>query len=392
MTGRASVAVVHPDLSARGGAEAVCLHALEALQDRYDVTLYTLAPVDLAALNDYHGTDAAVPVARVGGAVRRLRDALVALADTDYLGLLDMALLSRLAPRIAADHDVVVGTKNELAVGPPSVQYLHFPAFDRSVVPRRDAEAAGTVSAAYDRVCDLLAGFDPAVLQRPGTVPLTNSEWMRDRIGETYGVEPAVVYPPVAVDAFDGAAWAERDHGFVSVGRLTPDKNVHRTVDIVAGVRDRGHDVHLHLVGPVPDTDYGDGLRERAAGLSFVSVEGAVPRERLVELVCTHRWGIHGKDREHFGMAVAELVAGGTVPFVPDDGGQRAIVGDDRLRYRDAEDAVAAIDGVLSDPATCEALRDHLAGRAAEFGPERFAERLRAAVDRALTAADGADG
>lgn len=53
----ARVAVAHTDLTARGGAEAVCVNVLEALQDHHDVTLFTLVDPDWPALNEFYNAD-----------------------------------------------------------------------------------------------------------------------------------------------------------------------------------------------------------------------------------------------------------------------------------------------------------------------------------------------
>lgn len=50
------IAVVHMDLMAKGGGEAVAMNTIEALQTDHDVTLLTLTDPDLSALNDYFNT------------------------------------------------------------------------------------------------------------------------------------------------------------------------------------------------------------------------------------------------------------------------------------------------------------------------------------------------
>jgi hypothetical protein len=40
----------------------------------------------------------------------------------------------------------------------------------------------------------------------------------------------------------------------------------------------------------------------------------------LEYIVSRHRFGLHGMKGEHFGIAPAELICGGCITFVPDDG------------------------------------------------------------------------
>jgi len=51
------IAVVHEDINAGGGAEAVLANnTLQAVQTRHEVTLFTVTECNLESLNDYHGT------------------------------------------------------------------------------------------------------------------------------------------------------------------------------------------------------------------------------------------------------------------------------------------------------------------------------------------------
>ena len=372
----ARIAVAHTDLMAKGGGEGVCMNVLEALQDDHEVTLLTLTPPDLTELNDYFRTD-------VGDvAVRRppvVADFLDWLDDPRYN--LRNALLNRFVADEREAFDLVVGTDNELSVPGPLVQYIHTPRFARLVVSKRVGED-GFADHAYDRFCWKVGGFDPEEIRSSHL--LTNAEWMADVVQDAHGARPRVVHPPVDTRGFEDRPWDEREPGFVTVGRLASYKNVLQNVEIVDRVRDRGHDVHLHVVGPGYDDEYTRKVKEAAAEREYVSVEGELPREELVELVCDHRYGLHGKRHEHFGMAVAELVAGGALAFVPNNGGQREIVGSDDLTYSTADEAVEKIDRALSNPESARDLRRSGAEIERRYGRERFQREVRAVVDEAL--------
>ncbi|MDS0474560.1 glycosyltransferase [Natrinema sp. 1APR25-10V2] len=162
---------------------------------------------------------------------------------------------------------------------------------------------------------------------------------MANVVQDVYDVHPEVVHPPVDTEGFDPRPWDEREDGFVTVGRLARYKNVAETIRIVDGVRERGHDVHHHVVGPSYDPEYRRELEAMADARDYVTLEGELPREELVDLLCTHRYGLHGKRNEHFGMAVAKFVAAGAIPVIPDNGGQRDIV--DRRRTATASTGVS---------------------------------------------------
>jgi glycosyltransferase involved in cell wall biosynthesis len=375
------IGVVHMDLWSKGGGESVCMNTLEALQADHDVTLLTLTDLDFDELNDYFGTDVRdVTVRRAG----RVAPWLHRRYGVEYY-VLQNALLGRYARRHADEFDLLVSSINELGLEADSVQYVHFP-FDWSVsLDNRDEVFHPSLDgdSLYERLCTAVAGVDPADVRTNAL--LANSAWTADVVEDAYGVRPRVLHPPVNAAEFEPRPWREREQGFVTVGRVERSKRVIELIQVVDGVRDRGHDVHLHVVGPTIDEAYRAELDEMAADRPHVSLEGELPRDELVELVCTHRYGIHGKRFEHFGMAVAELAAGGAIPFVPASGGQRAVVrGRDALCYESVEDAVAKIDRVLDDPALQRELRIDPGEMRRRFGRDRFKAEMRRVVADAL--------
>ncbi|WP_247729045.1 glycosyltransferase family 4 protein [Halovivax limisalsi] len=373
----ARIAVAHTDLAAKGGGEGVCMTVLEALQDGHEVHLLTLTTPDLEELNRYFNTDVDPLPVRRAPVVDRALD----LVDVPLYNLRN-ALLNRHVARHRDEYDLVVSTDNELSPEPPAVQYVHTPRFGRLVVSKRVGED-GFVDHLYDRLSYRAGGYDAERIRR-GRL-LTNSRWMANVVQDVYGVRPRVVYPPVDTSGFDPLPWDEREDGFVTVGRLARYKNVDETIRIVDEVRERGHDVHQHVVGPSYDPDYRRELEAMAADRDHVTIEGELPRADLVELLCTHRYGLHGKRHEHFGMAVAELVAAGAVAFVPDNGGQRDVVDRrDALCYRTPGEAVEQIDDVLSNPDRRREVRLDPARVEARFGRKRFREEMRSIVREAL--------
>lgn len=367
--------MLHNTLDLRGGADAVCLHTCQALERDHRVTLFTLSTTALPALNDLFDTDAA-PRVRSPGWAPALSAAIArtgALARGRFGPQLPLrtALLLRYYRRYADAFDLVVSTANEVPVATPSVQYVHYPQFH--------TRAAGDGDAVLDRIAERLAGMDRRL---PGRATVrANSGWTADVVEQIYGLRPAVLYPPVAAIE-DPLPFEEREPGVVTLGRIAPDKHMLRTIRIVEAVRERGHDVHLHVVGTAAPQyrSYCRRVRAAAADRPWVALETDVPRARIDELLRTHRYAINGKHDEHFGMAVAEFVAAGMVVFAPDGGGQREILdGDPDRLYADADEAVELLDRALSAGAGPSVDADR-------FGIERFRAGIREAVAERLAA------
>ncbi|WP_162224268.1 glycosyltransferase family 4 protein [Halorussus salinus] len=373
------------DLMSKGGGEAVAMNVLEALQDDHDLTVLTLTDPDLRELNDYFDTDvdpAALSVERAG---------LLAPWLNDEFGLkyyvLQNALLGRYARRHGDEYDLLVSTINELGLESNSVQYVHFP-FDWTVSSdERDHIFHPTVEedSLYERLATRVAGVEREDIQQNAL--LANSGWTADVVEDAYGTRPEVLHPPIDTREFEERPWDDREEGIVTVGRIERSKRIKELIRITEGVRERGHDLHLHVIGPTVDDEYRREVQALASGREYVELEGEVPRDELVERICTHKYGIHGKEYEHFGMAVAELAAGGAIPFVPNEGSQHAIVDDrEELLYGSVEDAKAKIAEVAADPDLQRELREPMGPEAIRrrFGRERFQRRIRKVVAEAM--------
>jgi glycosyltransferase involved in cell wall biosynthesis len=379
----ADIAVIHMDLMAKGGGEAVCMHVLESLEEDHDVTLLTLSDPDLDALNDYFRTDVRSITVELAG---RLGPLLHRRYDLGYY-VLQNALLGRYARDRSADFDLQISTINELGLPDDSIEYVHFP-FDWTVAldsELREQIFHPTIDAGglYERLCTWVAGITPESFEE--STVLANSAWTADAVENAYGTRPDVVYPPVDTRGFDDRSWEEREPGFVTIGRIERSKRIRELVEIVDGVREQGVGTHLHIVGPTVDSEYSEEIATMADRRPYVELEGELPRSTLVERVCSHRYGIHGKRHEHFGMAVAELRAGGAIPFVPDTGGPSVIVGDrPEVQFGSPEEAVGKITEVLSRPALQADLRSDPETIRRRFGRERFKKRIASLVDAAL--------
>lgn len=373
----ANIAIFHPDLTLLGGGEAVCMNTLAALERDHDVTLVTMSMPKFETLNEYYNTevtDTAVEQFEPVGTGLRWLGKTVSTVTGRRLVRLQSSILKRVLDR--EEFDLVFSTFNEFSFSRSAVQYIHYPNADTS-------EKSSILQKYYD-LCSVVEGRDDNQIR--GTTLLANSGWTAERVEEVYDLRPKVLYPPVDTSEFERIAWNDREQGFVTIGRIEPSKKLLRTIRIVARLQERGHDVHLHIVGPTTFESYGQKVEKAAEANDFIFLEGKIPRSKLVDLICTHRFGIHGKENEHFGMTVAELVAGGTIPFVPDTGGQCEVVNNmSDLCYTDEDDAVNKIDSVISGSST-EGIRSGLPDVEAKYGRKRFRDDVRNIVCEKLAA------
>jgi glycosyltransferase involved in cell wall biosynthesis len=376
VTRRPRALLVHRGLDERVGGAGVAAWMAQALKDDHAITLLTWRRPDLEAVNRFFGTTLRPADLAVRQPPVTVRAAVDALPAPNYL--LRLAILLRQAKRLAPGFDVAVMGENEADFGPRGVQYVNYPwnLTPRPALERRWYHLPPLV-AAYRELCIRVADFSLERMRQ--TAMLVNSDYIGGLVRARYDLVPRTLYPPV-MGTFPAVPWAERAPAFLCVGRIAPDKELDRVIDILARVRSDRPEVRLTLVG-TPEGAYAERIaaRARAEG-GWISLESALPRDALTRLMARHRYGIHGHRTEHFGMAVAEMVHAGCIVWVPNSGGQVEIVGDARLRYDTVEGAAAAITRTLSDPAEEADLRARLGKQARLFSAERFVREFREVV------------
>jgi glycosyltransferase involved in cell wall biosynthesis len=337
----ARVAVFHNTLDFRGGADVVCLEACAALASEHDVTLYTVSRTDPKALAARFDVPFDASVVQPPGA-SAVASALASLGSTVGPQLAARTALLRAFFRGHAEaYDAALSTANEVSLPVPSVQYVHFPQFH---LDRTSAADTGRLDRLWSRLAAPTPDGPARDSRRERTRLVANSSWTAAVVDEIYGQRPAVCHPPV--DPIPGRDWDDREHGVLVLGRIAPDKRALDALGVVDALRDRGYDLTCHVVGSAPPAyrEYVQRVERASDARDHVTLETDVDRERVLELLGRYRFGLNMKQREHFGMAVAEYVAAGMLPFAPDDGGQvDVLAGDDRLLFASAADAVDRI-------------------------------------------------
>lgn len=382
------VGVVHPMFTTRGvfhggGGEAVCAHVLEALQDDYEVTLLTFDSVNLEEMNLRFGT--ALSPDRIQIRLLSYPPGLAPLLQGHTtLNGVTKNLAAQQARRLRHKYDLLISTYNEMDLGEPGLQYIHFPDMALWLPPELESALARRLPVRWvrRRALAVMSGFSYARMKRNKT--LVNSRWTKRLVHQVHGIDAEVLYPPLRFD-FPKVPWEQKEPGFVCVGRLFPNKRVHVIIEIVRQLRMSGIDTHLHIIGSLPDPEYGaEILRLCERHKDWCTYEGAPDRLRLVELLARHRFGIHAMEHEHFGIAVAEMAAAGAVVFIPAGGGQTEIVPFPELQYTSVEDAVAKVAAVFRDPVHARELHERLQRQMHSFSPTYFASRVRELVADAL--------
>lgn len=383
---RPKILFVQPSVSPPGGGNGVAAWMLEALAPRADVTLLSMAPFKAEETDRYYGTH--LSPHRITNIVYGTQVMEILAKLPIPTALLRLHLMMRGARQHArGDYDLICSAFDEQDFGRPCIEYIHYP---WNLYPRPDAppnwnesQLLGYVLKVYNWFCRQLSGF--RVKDRPRNLTLVNSHWTGRKTQQVYAGNPFhVLYPPALAEIVEDDR-SRREARFLSIGRVAPSKEWEKLIDIVAALRRRGHDVGLTLAGSRDCRVYEETIRRRIAEEGdWVRLITDFSRDDMLELMKTHRYGLHGMRDEHYGMAVAELLLGGCLTMVPNDGGQVEIVTDPRLRYETPGEAAEKWHTVLSDPALeAQLLADQLASRE-KLTKERFLKEFDAIVDRCL--------
>lgn len=366
------VAVVHHSiLSHRGGGDLVCAWLLDSLKDDFELTFITFGKkIDWAEVDRFYGTSIGKKPIRV---VYHPILQTLGLENRPYR--LIIALLERYLKKVSGDYDLMLSTYNELDMGRPGVQYIHGPS-------RSDSGAKlyllkyhkSFLRKWYHDFCDWYSGFNPENVKKNYT--LVNSNWTSTVVQETFGkLETETVYPPVFLIARP-QPWEQKKNEFLCIGDLLPEKKTHQAIDVIARLRERGHDVTLKIIGDTPG-EYADFVKSYAKKFPFVTHMGRLNRGRVSELIASTRYMIHMRDYEGFGIAIAEMVTGGSIPFAPNRGGQVEVMARDaNILFEDFNDAVEKIDRMLKSPDLQQSVLKHLSEVKGQFSADHFKKQL----------------
>lgn len=373
------VGIIHPKLAEAGGSEAAAVYIAEALKDKYVVSLISRYISNLDKLNEYYGTN-------LGSNIKIMQ--LPFLNRVKTFDALCGALLTRFCRNIAGSFDLLISAYNVMDFGERGIQFIADFCFDDKLRGKLNPSPNGIkgyfyrdslIRRIYLGLGRLISGASEDGFKKNLTV--ANSRWSAEVMKKEFGIDCKVIYPPVIAE-FPDISWEEREDGFVYLGRLIPKKGIDFIIEALDKVRRKGWDIHLHIIGPLENTEYVKHLKRLSDQKGdWVKMEGAKYKEEKREFLSGHRFGISARPKEPFGISVAEMVRAGCIVWVPDSGGQLEIVNHPDLVFTDIEDAANKINKVLESSELQKSLRKHLRKQAEIFSAEVFKKEVKALVD-----------
>ena len=379
MKKKKKIGILHPKLE-KGGSELAAIAAIDALKDDYEVSLITSGKVDIKQLNAYYGVNLNPEKFLINKAPLPFF-----LQNTSKFAALRGRLIKRYCQKIAPNFDLLISTYNFSNFGKKAIHLIADFSFDENL--RREIDLTpekwkkvyhrdNFLRKLYLGACKLIPVYYNSRDWREDIV-IANSHWTAELLEKKYNIKPLVVYPPVMEDFLD-SPFEKREQGFVFIGRIVPEKRVDMVIEILKKVREKGFDIHLHIVGGLPNDQYGKSLRKIfEANRDWIFYEGWLGKEKKKEIIVKHRFGISGRKNEPFGIAVAEMVKGGCIVFVPNGGGQTEIVNNSQLVYDNIKEAVEKMTAVLRSEEKQKDLLKHLLSNSQKFSIGNFQKEIK---------------
>jgi glycosyltransferase involved in cell wall biosynthesis len=375
------ILLAHPWLG-RGGSEAVALWSLQALQGIGRVSLITASTVDWDDLNRTYGT--AVDPSRIE--LRHVRG-LPLVHRGDRLVAWQRALFEGRCREAARDFDLCISAYNPIYFGKPGIQLIGDFSFSERArlllypnAEDRLCHRQSPMRRLYLSLEERLRGWSQPLLAERGDCAVANSFWTAERLERIFRLTaPPVLYPPcpAPVPADGGLPHCRDPLGFVSIGRISPEKEIETVIAILDRVRGLGYPATLDLAGQFGNDPYARRIRRLVADRAdWIRTPGFLAPREKAELFASRTFGLHACRVEAFGIAVAEMAAAGLVPLVPSDGATREIAAAPELIYSGGSDAVRKIVDLIEAPDRIAGLREGLVRRAGQFQPEVFMREL----------------
>ena len=361
------IAVYYPAFLG-GGAETVALWMLEALKEKYELTLFTVSDVDFERLNAMYGTTLSRQKIQVKSLFPKFLNAIAdfLIANNKQLRMLLFHLSIRHIKANQENYDLLISAYNAADLGKKTIQYIHWV---------KVLEGNGW--------CEKVSNFSIAQLKKNRS--LSNSQVVREAVQKAYGIDSTVLYPPVVLDVPDEPT-VEKENAFICSGRITEAKQPDKVIKILQQVRAQGFDVKLHLTGGGGGAyalKYERSVKKLAVeNADWITLYENLEYADYVKVVTRCKYGIHYK-KEPFGISIAEMVKAGVIPFVRSQGGQVEIVGaqNQDLFFGDEKEAIAKIIAVLSSPEKQSALVEALKAQKQLFSTQRFMAEMTKFID-----------
>jgi glycosyltransferase involved in cell wall biosynthesis len=364
-----SILIGHPYWG-RGGAEIATMYLIAALKDKYNVHIITRGGWDLSELNACAGT------ALEKSEIQVIYPPFSSVLKHTTGGAIWDGLYRRYCRIIAPKYDLCITASRVLDWGVPAVHFLTDVTWNSELQKRynsSDFQLSNNSS-----LKNILFEIGKGIAGKSNRFPLlldvfvANSKWTA-KISQEYCSTLINTVSPVIPGHFIKNKGTQREYGFVVLGRISVEKRIEDVIDILKKVRDKGFKITLKVIGNFDSSHYSNFILSKCNEESrWITCTGSIYGNEKAHILSTSKFGISGCSIEAFGIATAEMIKSGIIPFVPLGGAQKEIVSRSELIYSDIQEGVDKIIVVLQSESLQIELQEFLLNRSKIFSINIF--------------------
>ena len=368
---------------ALGGGEYLPLTFIAALQQVCNLTLAVDLARNIERSCKAFGADLGIDLSKLK---------IVQVTPPDYEpkrhGVLASLYRFRQLKRLARNADVCISTASIMDFGKPAHHFINMIAFGddafaayahNTASPVRTGLAARAKRFVSDSILRPLLGMRSkrSIICDHRQHIYPNSRFVEKLMMSFYGpFNSHIFYPPTLLEAEADTALHD-PLKVVYIGRIVPDKRLEEIIGIVEKARAlTGLDVTFHAAGRLDQTpSYGKKLSLMAKERDWLKFVGALYGDEKKKFLLSGSYALHAERDEAFGISIAEYLASGLIPIVPDEGGTPEIVDTSALIYHTSDDASRILAHLLTDAKFREEQQAHCAMRAQFFSRAAYMAR-----------------
>jgi glycosyltransferase involved in cell wall biosynthesis len=347
-----------------GGIESVTSTLVPALADRDDIDRVTVLRFhDGNASTDYRCEGPKVDVYYMRGQ-RGLRTLTGSVLDVRKA----RKLLAKVKPDVV--HGQEIGLYGDIAVklSPNTVVTTHG-------LPHVENKKAVNRSLRERLRAKPMENLMRRVLRRAKVVISISAYDARELDGMVEGTRVSIANP-TAAEFFSIAPSGMTERRILFAGVLTPRKNPEGLIDAFARLCKSDPVARLVMVGPQPDVDFANAIRDRISRLGLddnVDMVGLVDNDRLREEIAAARVVALFSREETAPTIIAQAMAAGKPVVASDVGGVSEMVSDGETGYVVAPNDVATLACKLQALLDDQELSQRMGKRGHEVALRRFA-------------------
>jgi glycosyltransferase involved in cell wall biosynthesis len=357
------VAILHSSINPCGGAERVCLHAVEAFKEEgFKVILATLDATNWSRVK-----------ALTGCSIRPDEEYSLFPSRLPVFGIYQRLAAGLWLTKLKERVDLTVNTHGDCLPLSCDVVYMHFPMFvDLAYIEGSPINVKYSVSVFWKLYFQPYKAIQKRIakkyLQKAGKI-LTNSSFSAKALKTAAGCEARIVYPPVDVEKFFKANQsADRENIVITTSRITPEKGL----DLLPKIALETSEAKFILIGTMSGMASRSILEEiLRVKPENLEVKVNLPMADMIEIYGKAKVYLHLMKGEHFGISVVEGMAAGLIPVAHKSGGcYHDILAQGKYGFiwENQEDISEAVGKALK----ADNLRRLVEERAKGFSVERF--------------------